>query len=83
MQSGQRLSFAVVHAESDFRAEFGAGDTIYLETAIEEIGTKSLTFRHRLYRAADRALTFETLFKCVMLSLESRRAEVIPEAVQH
>lgn len=82
MRSGRRLSFAVVHAESDFRAELTAGDAIYLETAIQEIGTKSLTFRHTLYRAADRTLAFETLFKCVMLGLESRCAEAIPDAVR-
>ncbi|MGX9351071.1 acyl-CoA thioesterase [Shimia sp. W99] len=81
MRSGRRLSFAVVHADSDFRAELSAGDSIFLETAILEIGTKSMTFRHRLIRAEDKAISFETIFKCVMLDLAARRASPIPEDV--
>ncbi|MDW4499827.1 thioesterase family protein [Sulfitobacter sp. D35] len=82
MRHGRRLSFAVVHAESDFRAELSAGDSIYLETAILAVGSKSMTFRHRLCRVADRKLAFETVFKCVMLSLDSRTAQPIPDDVR-
>lgn len=82
MRSGRRLSFAVVHAESDFRTELAAGDSIYLETEVLELGTKSITFRHRLFRAEDRALAFETRFKCVMLGLQTRKAEAIPDSVR-
>jgi len=82
MRDGRRLSFAVVHAESDFRAELAAGDAIRLETDIMAIGSKSITFRHRLIRADGDLLAFETLFKCVMLSLETRSAAPIPDAVR-
>jgi acyl-CoA thioester hydrolase len=82
MRKGRRLSFAVVHAESDFKAELSAGDAIRLETEIMAIGSKSVTFRHRLIRAEDDAITFETLFKCVMLNLETRGAAPIPDAVR-
>ncbi|WP_170424950.1 acyl-CoA thioesterase [Ruegeria arenilitoris] len=82
MRSGRRLSFAVVNAQSDFRAEMSAGDAIRLETSIIEIGSKSMTFRHRLIRAEGDAVAFETLFKCVMLSLETRRAVEIPQDVR-
>lgn len=82
MRQGRQLSFAVVHAESDFRAELDAGQAIYLETEVVEIGQKSMTFRHRLRRAADHGLAFETLFKCVMLSLETRRAVPVPDEVR-
>jgi acyl-CoA thioester hydrolase len=82
MRNGRRVSFAVVHAESDFKAELIAGDAVYLETEIMEIGTKSMTFRHRLIRAEDRAVTFETLFKCVLLSLKDRRAVAVPDEVR-
>ena len=63
MRSGRRLSFAVVRAESDFKAELGAGDAIYLETEILEIGNKSITFHHRLIRTEDQALAFETILQ--------------------
>jgi len=79
MRNGRRLSYAVVHAESDFKAELSAGDAIRLETSIIEIGSKSITFRHCLIRSADNLVAFETLFKCVMLNLETRRSAVIPD----
>ena len=82
MRSGRRLSFAVVHAESDFKAELSAGEAIRLETEILQIGTKSVTFRHRLSRSADDQLAFQTIFKCVMLSLTERAAVAVPDDVR-
>ena len=82
MRGGRRLSFAVVHAESDFRAELTAGESIYLETGILAIGGKSMTFRHRLFRIGAEEPAFETVFKCVMLSLEDRRARDLPGEVR-
>ena len=82
MRSGRQLSFAVVNANSDFRAELAAGDAIWLETSIIGIGSKSMTFRHRLIKADGAAVAFETVFKCVMLSLVSRRAAEIPRDVR-
>ena len=82
MRGGRRLSFAVVNAQSDFRAELAAGDAIRLETSVIEIGTKSMTFRHRLFRADGDVLAFETLFKCVLLNLDTRRAAEIPPEVR-
>jgi acyl-CoA thioester hydrolase len=82
MRIGRQLSFAVVHAESDFKAELSAGDSIHLETGILQLGSKSITFRHRLIRSEDGIIAFETIFKCVLLSLETRRAEAVPDEVR-
>jgi len=82
MRTGRRLSFAVVHAECDFKAELSAGDAIRLDTSIIEIGTKSILFRHCLVRSEDNAVAFETQFKCVMLNLETRRSADIPDDVR-
>ncbi|MDE4100068.1 acyl-CoA thioesterase [Phaeobacter gallaeciensis] len=82
MRKGRRLSFAVVNAQSNFRAELSAGDAIRLETTIIEVGTKSMTFRHRLIRAEENILAFETVFKCVMLNLETRGSSEIPDDVR-
>jgi acyl-CoA thioester hydrolase len=82
MEAGRRLSFAVVHIESDFLAEVMAGDVIVLRSAVRAVGTKSATFFHRLYRAGDGAPAFETLFKAVCLDLAARRAVPIPEDVR-
>lgn len=82
MRHGRRLSFAVVHAESDFKAELSAGDAIRLETSIMTMGVKSITFRHCLIRSEDNLCAFEARFKCVMLSLETRRSAEIPQEVR-
>ena len=82
MANGRMLSFVVVHAESDFRSELTAGEAIFLETEVLGIGARSVTFRHRLYRTADRSLTFESVFKCVMMSLRERAATAIPDEIR-
>ncbi|MGP6086552.1 acyl-CoA thioesterase [Antarctobacter jejuensis] len=82
VRSGRQLSFAVVHADSDFRAELRAGDVLRMESEVVEIGTKTMTFRHRLYRCPDETLSFETTFKGVLLSLETRRAVEVPQDVR-
>lgn len=82
VRNGRRLSFAVVHAESDFFAELHAGDVLYLKTGVAEIGGKTATFRHRLYRMEDEKLSFETTFRGVLLDLETRRAATVPDDVR-
>jgi acyl-CoA thioester hydrolase len=82
MRKGRKLSFAVVHAESDFRSELSAGEAIFMETEVMEIGTKSMTFRHRLFASASRKLAFETVFKCVLMSLQARIAVQVPDDVR-
>ncbi|WP_082029844.1 acyl-CoA thioesterase [Ruegeria sp. ANG-S4] len=81
MRSGRRLSFAVVHAESNFLAELRAGDAIQMESEVLELGGKSITFRHNLLRTSDRKIAFSTVFKCVLLNLETRKAEALPSEV--
>lgn len=82
MRKGRQLSFAVVNAQSDFLAELSSGDAIRLETSVLEIGSKSMTFRHRLIRSEGDTIAFETIFKCVLLSLETRRSAAIPDDVR-
>jgi YbgC/YbaW family acyl-CoA thioester hydrolase len=79
---GKRMSFAVVHTEADFRSEVLAGEVIAMRTAVEEIGNKSMLFRHRLYRAEQEVLSFEALFRCVLLDLETRKATPIPDDIR-
>lgn len=75
----QRFAFAVVQAESSFRQELVAGEVICLRSSVVSVGGKSATFRHRLYRAADDALAFETVFKCVLLHLDDRAGVDVPD----
>jgi acyl-CoA thioester hydrolase len=82
IRHGRKLSFAVVHAESDFLSEVHAGEVIYLLTGIEKNSGKSLVFKHRLFKAESEELAFETRFQCVMLDLEARRGAEIPDDVR-
>ena len=82
LRSGRRLSFAVVHGESDFHAELHAGDVLYLTTGVVEIGGKSMTFRHCLFRMEDDKLSFEATFRTVLLDLRTRRAATVPADVR-
>lgn len=82
IRSGRRLSFAVVHMESDFKAELHLGDAVHLTTGIVELGRRSASFRHRLWRTQTGQLCFEARFKSVMLDLVARRATELPDAVR-
>lgn len=82
IRGGRKLSFAVVHAESDFLSEVHAGEVIYLKTGIEKIGGKSIVFRHCLYEAETGSMAFRTRFQCVMLDLNTRKSAEIPGDVR-
>lgn len=76
IRDGRKLSFAVVRAESDFKSEVHAGEVIYLMSAVESIGGKSITFKHKLFKAEKQKLAFETRFQCVLLvSVQEWRVE--------
>ncbi len=83
LTEGRKLSFAVVRAESDFKSEIAVGEAIRLQTAVLEIGTKSIVFHHRLLKEECGMVAFETQFRCVLLSLESRRAVPIPDDIRN
>ena len=82
IREGRRLSFAVVRAESDFKSELAAGDVIRLLTAVKQLGSKSVLFRHQLERVEDGEVAFETLFRCVLLDLQARRAVEVPDDIR-
>lgn len=75
---GQRLSFAVVHSESDFKSEVMEGETLIVLSDIAEIGTRSATFRNRITRD-DGTPVFESHWKSVLMDLDARRAAPIPD----
>lgn len=82
IRDGRKLSFVVVHAESDFKSEVKVGEVISLHTGIVEVGNKSAMFRHRLLCVEENVLAFESVFRCVLLDLEKRRAAPIPDDVR-
>jgi acyl-CoA thioesterase FadM len=78
----RKLSFAVVHAETDFWAELLAGDVIALRSGVEAIGRKSADFRHELINVASGQTVMSTRFKCVLLDLERRVAVEVPPDIR-
>lgn len=79
MTDGRRISGAVVHTEATFKAEVLAGEAIHMMTDILAIGTKSITYRHRLYRSARDEHAFTAVFRNAILSLTERRAVPVPD----
>ncbi|MGH9040562.1 MAG: acyl-CoA thioesterase [Acidimicrobiia bacterium] len=78
----RKLSFAVVHADTDFWAELHAGDIVALRTGIEAVGRKSAEFRHELINVASGQTAMTTRFKCVLLDLDRRVAVEVPRDIR-
>lgn len=82
IRNGRRLSFAVVKMDSTFHSELLVGEAIYLTTEVKAVGTKSITFHHRLFRTSDDKLCFESIAKGALLNLSTRRADFVPDDVR-
>lgn len=80
-----RIGFPAVHAEADYRGPLKFGDTAEIELSVERFGTSSITFRYRVYRAADdvaaRALCAEGKTVCAVVDLSRFQAVPIPTAI--
>jgi len=80
-----RIGFPAVRAECDFELPLRFGDTAEIEVTVSRLGTKSITFRYRVYRAADsdreRALCAEGTVVCAVVDLARFVAIGVPERV--
>ena len=80
-----RIGFPAVRAECDFKAPLKFGDTAEIDVTIPRLGTKSITFRYRIYRAAvppsTRELCAEGQVVCAVVDLAKFVAVPIPERV--
>ena len=79
-----RIGFPAVRAECDFKAPLRFGDTAEIDVTIPRLGTKSITFRYRVFRAADarpRTLCAEGSVVCAVVDLAKFAAVAIPEHV--
>ena len=81
VRNGRRISFAVVRMECDFNAEVQVGEAVTMQTAVMEIGGKSMLLRHQLLRA-DGVVAFDTMFRAVLFDLANRHAAEIPPEVR-
>jgi 4-hydroxybenzoyl-CoA thioesterase len=78
----QRVGFPAVRAECEFKAPLKFGDTADIEVSIPRLGTRSITFRYRIFRSADpRVLCAEGQVVCAVVDLAKFVAIPIPERV--
>ena len=78
-----RIGFPAVRAECDFKAPLKFGETAEIEVTIPRLGTKSITFRYRVYRAGvpTRVLCAEGQVVCAVVDLAKFVAVPVPERV--
>lgn len=80
------VGFPAVRAECDFKAPLRFGDTMEIELSIARLGGKSITFRYRVYRAADathaRELAAEGSVVTAIVDLARFVAVPVPERVR-
>ncbi|MDX2090783.1 MAG: thioesterase family protein [Kofleriaceae bacterium] len=80
-----KVGFPAVRAECDFKAPLAFGDTAEIEVSVARLGGKSITFRYRVFRAADsereRALCAEGQVVCAVVDLAKFVAIAVPERV--
>lgn len=79
-----RIGFPAVRAECNFQEPLRFGDTAEIEIAIARMGGKSITFRYRVFRAADerpRTLCAEGQVVCAVVDLARFAAIAVPERI--
>jgi 4-hydroxybenzoyl-CoA thioesterase len=79
-----RVGFPAVRAECEFREPLRFGDTAEIEVTVARLGGKSITFRYRIFRAADerpRTLAAEGSVVCAVVDLAKFVAIAVPERV--
>jgi acyl-CoA thioester hydrolase len=79
--ASHRRALSMLRCEIDFRRELSEGEAIRVETHIDAVGTKSLTFRHRMIVAADRTVAMEAKVVAVCIDLDARKSTPLPDEV--
>ena len=85
-----RVGFPAVRAECEFKEPLRFGDTAEIDVTVARLGGKSITFRYRIYRAADaidsadarpRTLSAEGTVICAVVDLAKFVAIAVPARV--
>jgi 4-hydroxybenzoyl-CoA thioesterase len=76
-----RVGFPAVRAECDFKAPLRFGDSAVIDVSVARLGSKSITFRYRVYREDARELCAEGLVVCAVVDLARFVAVAVPERV--
>lgn len=84
------VGFPAVSASCDFKAPLRFGDDAEIQLTIARLGTKSITFRYRVFRTEPRALAAEgqvvaavvDLAKFVAVPIPARVSEMLADLVE-
>jgi 4-hydroxybenzoyl-CoA thioesterase len=82
-----RIGFPAVRAECEFKAPLRFGDTAEIVVSVSRLGSKSISFRYRVYKAVDdqaereRTIAAEGLVVCAVVDLARFVAVTVPERV--
>jgi acyl-CoA thioester hydrolase len=82
-ESTRRLgvNMAAVRAELDFKRELKPGDTVVMDTELQELNGKTAVFRHRLMRLGDNVVAMDAKLITVCLDLNTHKARPFPEEI--
>jgi len=75
----RRLSFPIVHAETDFRRTFSFGDTARVEISTVKVGRSSLTLRYRLSKLGEDEECVVSELTTVCVDMDTFRPVPIPD----
>lgn len=75
------INMAAVRAELDFKRELKPGDTVVMDTELQELNPKTAVFHHRLTRLGDNVVAMDAKLITVCLDLNTRKARAFPEDV--
>ena len=76
-----RKALSMLRCEIDFRRELTEGEAIRIETRMQKVGTKSLTFGHRMIVETDGTLAMEATIVAVCIDLDARKSMALPDEV--
>jgi 4-hydroxybenzoyl-CoA thioesterase len=79
-----RVGFPAVRAEADYQAPLAFGDTAEIELTVARMGKTSITFRYRVWRAADdrpRVMCAEGKVVSAVVDLAAFKAIAVPARI--
>jgi acyl-CoA thioester hydrolase len=77
----RRVGLAMLRCEIDFKRELSEGEAIRLETHMDKVGTKSLSFRHCLIEEQGGAIAMEAKVVAVCIDMDARKSIPLPDDI--
>lgn len=82
MISVRRLGFPTVAINSHFTAPLVYGDTAVIQIEVRALGNTSVRFGYQIRRKRDAALCFEAEITTVLMNLDTKEKQPLPEKLR-